>query len=203
MPALCLSRPIVLRLLGLLVLVASPGRAQDSTSRASLGIRGIGGFALLPGYSRVERGVSALEIGAVLDLGHFTSRRVRLAAEVNYLRSFRFSEYVEAEDSTYRDAFYDLSPRLWLQLLARDPVRRIVPFARFGVGVHALTSTFGSIPLDIRYNTNVFGLATGAGLRLRVPGAKAIVIEGTAIVAKEVSRGGLRMGLEWLPSGRR
>lgn len=186
-----------LTLLGLTVSLAAPAGAQDSTSRSTLGLRSIGGASLLAGYSRVERGVNAVDVALNVDLGHFASRKVRLAAELNYLRSARFSEYVEAEDSTYRDAFYDLSPKVWLQLLARDPARRFVPFVRFGVGVHALTSSFGSIPLDIRYNTNVFGLSSGAGARWRF-GPRALVIEGTTVLAREVSRGGVRLGVEWL-----
>lgn len=174
-----------------------PAQAQDSTSRSALGLRAVGGASLLVGYSRVERGVNAAEVALNVDLGHFASRKVRLAAELNYLRSSRFSEYVEAEDSTYRDAFYDLSPKVWLQLLARDPARRFVPFVRFGVGVHALTSSFGSVPLDIRYNSNVFGLSSGAGARWRL-GPRALVIEGTAVLAREVSRGGVRLGVEWV-----
>ncbi len=202
MPSPCPFSRFLRPVLGLCLATAVPGQAQDSTTRSSLGIRGIGGFALLAGYSRVERDVKAFDVGAVLDLGHFSSRKVRLAAELNYLRTTRFSEYVEAEDSTYRDAFYDLSPRILLQLLARDPDRGLVPFVRVGVGLHALTSTFGSIPLDIRYNTNVFGLNSGAGVRVRVGRSHAIVAEGTALVAKEVSRGGVRLGLEWVRARR-
>lgn len=174
--------------------------AQNPSPSSSLGIRGIGSFALHAGGAGVERGVDAMEAGATLDLGHFSSRRVRLAAEAAFLRTLPHREYVVADDSVYRDVFYDLSGHLVLGLLLRDPRWRVVPYLGFGVGVHALTSNFGSIPIDRRYNTNVFGLRSSGGVRIRVGGSgrRAVSLEGSTTLARHVSRATARVGMEWL-----
>lgn len=181
-----------------LLLVATSAGAQERTT-PTLGIRGIGAVGIYGGYARVDRGVDAAEASATLDLGHFSSRRVRLSAEAAFLRAFPHREFVVEVDSTYRDVFYDLSGHVDLQLLMTDPVRAAVPYLSFGVGVHALTSSFGSTPIDLRYNTNVFGLKAATGLRMRMPsGRHAIVVEGAALLSKAVSRASVRVGTEWL-----
>ncbi|MCC6316694.1 MAG: hypothetical protein IT361_03295 [Gemmatimonadaceae bacterium] len=161
-------------------------------------MRGIGALGVHGGYARVEQGVDAAEATVSLDLGHFASSRVRLAAEASFLRAFPHREYVEADDTTYRDVFYDLSGHVDLHLLLRSPARRVVPYLSFGVGIHALTSSFGSIPIDLRYNTNVFGLRAGSGVRFRTGARNAIVLEGAASLSKAVSRSSVRLGVEWL-----
>ncbi|MBC7897744.1 MAG: hypothetical protein H7066_20160 [Cytophagaceae bacterium] len=162
-------------------------------------MRGIGALGLHVGYARVDRGVDAAEASATLDLGHFSSSRVRLSAEAAFLRAFPHREFVVAEDTTYRDVFYDLSGHIDLQLLMRDPAKTAVPYLSFGVGVHALTSSFGAPPIDLRYNTNVFGLKAATGLRIRLRGGRtALVVEGAALLSKAVSRSRVRIGTEWL-----
>ena len=148
----------------------------------------------------MERGLDAGELSGTLDLGHFSSRRVRLRADVSFLRTGRFRAYVAADDTTYRNVFYDLSGMLNLAFALRDPTHRVVPFVSFGTGIHVLTSSFGSIPIDLRYNTNVFGLQAASGVRIRAghTGRRAVVIEGGATLAKEVSRASVRLGTEWL-----
>lgn len=202
MPLAC---RLPLRVLATALLAASAAlpaasSAQDSTGTAALGIRGIGAFGVQAGWARVERGMDATDVAATIDLGHFASRRIRVGAEIAYLRSRAHREYVVAEDSTYRNHVYDLAGHVSLGFLLRDPARRLVPWLGLGVGVHALTSSFGSIPIDLRYNTNVFGLraATGARLRLGRGSQRALVVEGNTILAKNVSRGGVRVGMEWL-----
>lgn len=182
----------------LLVVVTSPLTAQSPPGESSLGLRGIGALGLLAAYARLDRGVDAFEAIAELDLGHFASRRVRLGAEAAFLRSRSHSEFVVAEDTTYRDVFYDLSGHVTLGVLLRDPIRRVVPYVTGSVGVHVLTSSFGAIPIDLRYNTNVFGLRSGAGLRVRTGSQRAIVIEWNASIAREVSRRSIRVGASWL-----
>jgi hypothetical protein len=174
--------------------------AQSPTPGPTLGIRGIGAFGVHAAFARVERGAEALEASATLDLGHFASNRVRLAADASFLRSLSHTEFIVADDSSYRDVFYDLSGHVTLGLLLRDPARTVVPYVGFGAGVHVLTSSFGSIPIDRRYNTNVFGLRSAAGVRFRVgrSGRQALVAEGQAILARHVSRGTARVGVEWL-----
>jgi hypothetical protein len=186
-------------LLGCVLSAAATSSSAQERPGPTLGIRGIGAIGIHAGYSRVDRGADAAEASATLDLGHFSSPRVRLAAEAAFLRAFPHREFVIAEDTTYRDVFYDLSGHVNLQLLMRDPARAAVPYLSFGLGVHALTSSFGSIPIDLRYNTNVFGLKAATGLRLRLPGGRhAIVAEGAAVLSKAVSRSSIRLGTEWL-----
>ncbi|MGQ0646603.1 MAG: hypothetical protein ACT4P7_03470 [Gemmatimonadaceae bacterium] len=148
----------------------------------------------------MERGAEALEAGGTLDLGHFSSRRMRLAADVAFLRTLPYTEFVVQDDMTYRDVFYDLNGHVVLGLLARDPVHRVVPYVSFGVGVHILTSSFGSIPIDARYNTNNFGLKAAGGLRIRTgsSGRLAMLLEGSATLARDVSRRTIRAGGEVL-----
>ena len=186
--------------LGLTFLGPSVLLAQGAGGGSSLGLRGIGAFGISLGYASVERGAHAFEAGAELDLGHFASRRLRVSANAAFLRSLPYSELVAADDTTYRDIFYDLSGHVTLSVQLRDPTRRVVPYFSGGIGVHALTSSFGSIPIDLRYNTNVFGLRAGAGLRLRTSarGRHAIVIEGNTVLARTVSRQSLRVGAAWL-----
>jgi hypothetical protein len=162
-----------------------------------LGLRGIGAVGLGVATSSIERDATGLELGATLDLGHFRSRRVRPGAAVSFLRSLPRSEYVAQEDATYRDVFYDLNGHVTLTVLARDPAHTLVPYASVGAGVHALTSSFGSIPIDIRYNTNVLGLRIGAGFRFRGR-ARAMSLETTAVLARNVSRATIGFSTEWL-----
>jgi hypothetical protein len=187
-----------LLLLGCVFLVAAPSARAQQRTRPTLGIRGIGAAGIHVAYARVDRGVDAAEASGTLDLGHFASRRVRLSAEAAFLRAFPHREFVVAEDATYRDVFYDLSGHVDLDLLLLEPGRAAVPYLSFGIGVHALTSSFGSTPIDLLYNTNVFGMKAAIGVRMRVGDRRAIVVEGSAILAKAVSRGTIRLGSEWL-----
>lgn len=184
-------RPLAVALL----LAATSSVAAGQAS--SLGLRGIGAVGLGGAVSNIERNATGLEVAASVDLGHFASRRVRPGASIAFLRTLPRSEYVTQEDATYRDVFYDLSGHVTLTVLARDPEKRLVPYASVGAGVHALTSSYGSIPIDIRYNTNVFGLRTGAGFRLRGR-SRAVSLEGTAILARNVSRASIGISTEWL-----
>lgn len=178
-----------------LALVALGRRAP--AQEPVLGLRGIGAVGLTASASSIERNATGIELGATLDLGHLRSRRVRPGAAVSFLRSLPRSEYVAQEDATYRDVFYDLNGHITLTALARDPDHRLVPYASIGAGVHALTSSYGSIPIDIRYNTNVLGLRMGAGLRFRGR-ARALSLESTAILARNVSRATIGLSTEWL-----
>jgi hypothetical protein len=172
---------------------ARPAAAQEP----ALGLRGIGAVGLGATASAIERDATGLELGVSVDLGHFRSRRVRPGATLAFLRSLPRSEYVAQDDATYRDVFYDLSGHVTLTVLARDPGRRVIPYASLGAGVHALTSSYGSTPIDIRYNTNVFGLRVGTGLRFRGR-ARALSVETTAVLARNVSRATIGLSTEWL-----
>jgi hypothetical protein len=176
---------------------AGVARAQDGGGGA-FGIRAIGAAGLHAGGARVERGADAFEVGGRLDIGHFPGRRVRVVADVAFLRTLPYEEFVAEEEATYRDVFYDLSGHVMLQWMLVDPSHRVVPYATTGVGVHALTSSFGSIIIDQRYNSNNFGLRGSAGLRVRVGSRRALMAEYAGVLARNVSRGTVLIGLEWL-----
>jgi hypothetical protein len=65
-----------------------------------------------------------------------------------------------------------------------------------GVSVHALSSTFGELSLDRRYNANPFGAHAAAGLRLWLSrsGRNAISLELRTSMAENVNRTSARLG---------
>ena len=104
------------------------------------------------------------------------------------------TEFVEVEDSTFRGAYYDLSGSLsMIWLMGHDS--RVSPYALAGLSVHALSSAFQIAVLDRRYNANRFGSHIGAGVRVRVGGARqALFVEARRVIADEVDRTVFRLG---------
>ena len=172
-----------------------PRSAGAQSAGPTLGMRGVGAVTIFGGYAAVEQGFSGAEVGLNVDLGHFGPRRIRLAAEGSFLRTFKNNVTVVLEDSTYRDVFYDLSGHVDLVFYARDPESRVAPFANTGIGVHVLTSSFGSPVIDRKFNTNNFGLRMGAGSRFRIGSSAAVTVDFQVILSREVSRGVSRLGL--------
>ena len=140
----------------------------------------------------MERSSDGLEAGAVLDLGWIKGRSVRLQAEGAILRA-RLVEFIEVEDSTYRGDYLDLSAGASLVWMA-GPDRIVSPYVLAGFAVHALSSTFGTLVLDRRYNTNRFGSHAGAGVRLRIGRGRAMFAEGRRIITDEADRTVVRLG---------
>jgi hypothetical protein len=107
------------------------------------------------------------------------------------------TETVVVEDSSYRGPVYDLSGGVSVTLLPTGPRSRIAPYLVAGIAVHALSSSFGTLVLDQRYNGNPFGLHGGAGIRLRLTdsGRTAIWTEWRGTIAENVNRTTLRGGL--------
>jgi hypothetical protein len=62
--------------------------------------------------------------------------------------------------------------------------------------VHALSSTFGVVELDERYNANPFGVDVAAGLRAWVSssGRAGLFVEGRRVIAANVNANVLRVG---------
>jgi hypothetical protein len=189
---------IVVPLAALLSLAPSSGSGQEAGSGSALGLSAAAAFGGHIGHSWVERGARALEGGLHLDLGHFSSRQLRLTTDVSYLRAFPFEERVETEGKSYRDVFFDLSGHVALSWYARPVAARVNPFVTAGVGIHVLSSSFQSLTIDSRYNTNNFGLNGGAGVRLRVGERRALVAQVVRVQARSVSRSTLQLGVEAL-----
>lgn len=190
------------RLLSLTVGMAAASSvlaAQESNSGGpSFGVRAIGSFALHGSTARVEHGAEAVEFGARMDVGHFSLRHIRIVGDVAFMRSRQHAEYVAFEDSTFRSVFYDLSGHVAIQWFALDPAGPIAPYLLTGVGVHSLTSNFGSIVLDQRYNTNNFGLLGAVGTRVKFARRSSLFVEVSRSLVRNVRRSSIRVGLEAL-----
>lgn len=176
------------------------GAQQDAERTSSLGLSSTGALSVHVGASRIVRGARGVEGGVTLDLGYLATPRLRVLTDLSFLRSLSYEERVEHENRTYRDVFYDLSGHVALSAHANAPTSRITPYALAGVGIHLLTSSFGSVVLDTRYNTNNFGLLAGGGVRVRGgPGSRrAAFVEIRRIQAKDVRRLNLQLGASLL-----
>lgn len=200
-----ISRPrIALRLLALsLPLFFAPrnARAQrDSlppSAPSNLGLAAIGSVAVHGGWASIQQGFHAAEVGGTVDFGYLRTRRIRLVADVTYLLTFPHEETVPSEEQTYRDVFRDLSAHLSLAFHAAPPSARVSPYVLTGVGVHVLSSSFGSTFIDTRYNTNNFGLLAAVGTRVRVGGSgrRALQVEVQTMQARNVRRVAVTVGV--------
>lgn len=177
---------------------ARGSEAQGQSEGGTLGLRGVGYVLVHGGAARLPRNGRAAEAGIALDLGHFPVARFRLIGDAAFLRTVGYREYVEAEDREYRRPFYDLSGSVLVAVDARAPrsegVPGFNPYLAAGVGVHALTSSFGTVSLDRRYNTNVFGVVAAMGTRIRFGGRRLLRVEARAVGAKSVRRVSLHLG---------
>lgn len=181
---------------------AAHGQADSAAApgRANLGLAGAGAFVVAAGWASIERGIHGVALGSTVDLGHFRSPRVRLLADVEYLLTLPHEEYVEVDGRSYRDVFRDLSGHVLVAFHAAPPTAPVSPYVAAGVGVHVLSSTFGSIAIDRRYNTNNFGLLGGAGVRVGVGagGRRALQVELRAMQARDVRRLSVHAGVATL-----
>lgn len=175
-----------------LALAAAALPAQTPTS---LGLSSVGTVGFHGGTTQVERGASGYEVGTVVDFGWVRTPALRVQGELAMVRA-TLTETVEVENRTYRDHFYDLTGSVALVALLRDAGRGLVPYVTAGVGVHALSSSFGSIPIDRRYNANPFGSHAGAGARLRLgsSGRRGLFVEVRRTIAEHVNRTTVRGG---------
>ncbi len=193
----------MLRRLSLLTLasllgVASTVHAQGDSlsSRTRVGLAAVSAIAASAGYSSIQRGYHGLSIDGAVDFGHVTTPRIRLLADVEYLLSFPKSEYVQSENRTYRNNFRDLSGTIAFAFHPNSPASGFTPYALTGLGVHVLSSSFGSLAIDTRYNTNNFGLLLGGGARLRVgSGRRALFAEVRRVLSQDVSRTSVHVGV--------
>jgi hypothetical protein len=135
------------------------------------------------------------EAGAFVDLGWVHAPRLRLQGEVEFLRA-TLRQYVLVLDTTFYGPFFDLSASVSAVLLGGNEHQRFVPYLDGGIGVHALSSTFGALPLDRLYNANPFGFHVGAGARVWVSasGRNGLFVEVRRVIAEAVNRTSVRAG---------
>jgi len=180
--------------------VAAEGQGDSVPARTSVGLAAVGALTVHASFASIQRGYHGIAAGATVDLGYIRSPRVRLLADVSYLRSFPKTELILPENQRYRDDFRDLSGTLSLAFHATAPTARVSPYVATGLGVHVLSSSFGSLAIDRRYNTNNFGLLAAAGARLRTGtgGRRALLIEARRVMSHDVSRTSIHLGLSSL-----
>lgn len=132
----------------------------------------------------------------MLDVGWIGSPRLRLVGDATWFIG-ELSEFVPQDDRSYSGAVFDLSASVSLLALGGSATARFAPYLSAGVGVHALSSAFGTPALDQRYNANRFALTEGAGFRLWVgrSGSMTLFAEGRAHQLTDVSRWSVRAGV--------
>ena len=179
------------RALCLLVTLPLMGGAQEPGS--NLGLPAVAAVGFHGGFARLERSSDGQEAGLLLDLGWMRGRSVRLQGEVAFLRA-TLTETLVLEDSTFHGDYFDLTAgvsAVWLGA----PDARVSPYALVGVAVHALSSAFGNLVLDQRYNANRFGSHVGAGIRLRIGASRqAVFAEARRVISDHVNRTEVRFG---------
>lgn len=203
-----ISRRLLLAVVVLSLHPVGAARAQaDSTPAlpaapgpATIGLSAIGAFGVHAGIARVQRGYSAGSLGGTLDFGYLRARRVRVVADLTYLLTAPRTEYVESENATYRDVFRDLSAHVAFAFHANDPSRRLSPYLLAGGGVDVLSSSFNSLAIDTRYNSNNFSLLGALGTRVRLGEAsrRALTVEVRGIAARNVRRAAIHLGVATL-----
>jgi hypothetical protein len=164
-------------------------------SRSHLGLAATGAVESYAGVARVQRGMTAAEVGASLDVGWLGSPRVRLVGDVSLVGSRR-SDIDPADTLRYSSAIYDLSAGVGTVVLGGAPTSRVTPYASLGVGVHALASTFKRVNLDAPYNGNRFGIDAAVGLRtwLSPSGRAGAFLEARRTYVLNMNRWGVRAG---------
>ena len=183
----------------LLLMIAAAraaGQSNDASTSSNLGLTGVGALGLHAGATTaLEHAAEGYEVGLLLDLGWVRGRALRLQGEVSALRA-TLTEFVDVENATYTDAFFDVTASVSLVLQGGGERGRFAPFLLAGVGVHALSSAFNSIPIDRRYNGNVFGSHIGAGGRvwLGASGRSGLFGEVRRNIAEHVNRTTVRVG---------
>lgn len=191
---------LVLSCAPLLVPLAAKGQGDAIPSGTHVGLAAVGALTVHAGAASIQRGYHGLAAGTTIDFGHIRSPRLRLLADVTYLHSFPKTELIPTENRSYRDVFRDLSGTLALAFHLNAPAARLSPYVATGIGVHVLSSSFGSPVIDRRYNTNNFGLLAAAGARLRTGtgGRRALLIEARRVMSHDVSRTSIHLGVSSL-----
>ena len=159
---------------------------------SNLGLAAVGAIGVQGSIAWLEREDRGYELGVLADIGWTGAPSLRLQAELDFMAA-HLVETVEIEDRTFRGPFFDLAGSVSAVFLASG---RTAPYLLGGVSVHALSSDFGTLSLDRRYNTNQFGVVAGAGLRIWTgdAGRQIIAIEARRVISENVDRTLLRIG---------
>ncbi|MBK8648310.1 MAG: hypothetical protein IPN16_17560 [Gemmatimonadetes bacterium] len=178
-------------------IAVAQGDSLPPPPSSNLGLAAIGAVTMHGGWASIQHGFHAGQLGGTVDFGYLTSRRIRLVADATYLLTLPHEETVASEERTYRNVFRDLSAHLALAFHATSPSARFAPYLATGVGVHVLSSSFGSLAIDTRYNTNNFGLLAAVGARVRVgaSGRRAMQVEVQTLQARNVRRVAVTVGV--------
>ena len=178
----------------LLFAVGARGAASQET-KSQLGLHAAGGLGLFAGGGRAIHDLPGGEIGALVDLGWAWAPRVRLVGDASWFIG-SLHEYVAQDDRDFSGAVYDLSSTVSLMALSGPTTARQSAYVSLGFSIHALSSSFGSIPLDQRYNANRFGIAAAIGGRAWIgrDGEQALFTELREIRVSESHRWMVRTG---------
>ncbi|MBV6521649.1 MAG: hypothetical protein MNPFHGCM_01793 [Gemmatimonadaceae bacterium] len=181
------------------VLVSLLVGARTSTCQetvAELGLRASGGVSVFMGGGRAVHDVPGGELGAAIDLGWAWSERLRLMGDASWFVG-RLREYVPQDDEEFSGPVYDLSGSVSLLALIGSPASRQAIYAGLGLSIHALSSSFRSIPLDRRYNANRFGVTGTLGGRMWLgqAGRSALFAELREFRVSDMNRWSVRMGI--------
>jgi hypothetical protein len=179
-----------------LLLCAIAGRiAECQAPRARVGLPSAGGIGVFVGGGRVTHDVPGGEVGIIADLGWLWAPRLRLVSDVSWFIG-SLHEYVAQDDEDISGPIFDLGGTVSLQALSGSAASRGTGYASLGVSIHVLSSSFNSLPLDLRYNANRFGLAGTVGGRAWVGsgGTESLFAEVRAQAVTQVSGWRVRAG---------
>lgn len=151
----------------LFLLAIGTQRATSQEPKAQLGLSAAGGIGVFLGAGSAVHNVKGGEAGGLVDLGWVGSPRIRLVGDASWFIG-SLHEFVAQDDRHFSGPVFDLSSSVSLLALSGSSSSRQSVYASLGFSIHALSSSFGSIPLDQRYNANRFGFTGAVGGRVWV-----------------------------------
>jgi len=182
--------------LAVALVVGARGRGLPcQETKVQLGLRSSGGLAAFAGGGKAVHNLPGGEFGALLDLGWVWNPHVRLVGDASWFIG-SLHEYVPQDDKHFSGPVFDLSSTVSLLALAGNAAARQTAYASFGFSIHALSSSFRSLPLDQRYNANRFGVAGAVGGRVWLgdQGREALFLELRGTGVSQMNRWTVRSG---------
>ncbi|MFN8574039.1 MAG: hypothetical protein U0132_18425 [Gemmatimonadaceae bacterium] len=187
------GRRLLLALVVATVLSGGPVGAQ--ATRAHVGLTASGGLGVFGGGGQATHDLTGGEAGALVDLGWIWSPRVRLTGDAAWFAG-PHREFVAQDDRSYKSTVFDLTGSVSLRLLGGSASSRLVPYLSGGFAIHALSSSFGTLPLDQRYNANRFGVLGAVGMERWIgsSGRQSVWVEWRVQEVTDASRWTARVG---------